>query len=89
MWTEQSRGRMAGIARKTKRYRSDLTDEEWALVEPFIPPARRGGGKRRTDLRAVMNGVMYILSTGCQWRYLPKDGSSRNRVGDYQPISIN
>ena len=47
-----------------------MTDYEWAHVEPFIPPAKRGGGKRRTDMRAVMNGVMYVLSTGCQWRYL-------------------
>ena len=70
MWTDENR---AKYNRDHLRYPSDLTDEEWALVEPFIPPARRGGGKRRTDLRAVMNGVMYILSTGCQWRYLPKD----------------
>ena len=73
MWTDENR---AKYNRDHLRYPSDLTDEEWALVEPFIPPARRGGGKRRTDLRAVMNGVMYILSTGCQWRYLPKDFAS-------------
>ena len=71
MWTDENR---AKYNRDHLRYPSDLTDEEWALVEPFIPPARRGGGKRRTDLRAVMNGVMYILSTGCQWRYLPRLG---------------
>ena len=58
MWTDENR---AKYNRDHLRYPSDLTDEEWALVEPFIPPARRGGGKRRTDLRAVMNGVMYIL----------------------------
>jgi hypothetical protein len=51
--------------------RRDLTDEEWAIVAPLIPPPRPGGGKRRTDMRAVVNGLMYILSTGCQWRYLP------------------
>jgi transposase len=55
------------------RYPSDLTDAEWAYVEPLIPPARRGGGKRRVDMRDVVNGVMYVLSTGCQWRYIPKD----------------
>jgi transposase len=44
---------------------SDLTDDEWALVESFIPPPKPGGGKRKQDTRAVMNGVMYILSTGC------------------------
>ena len=54
-----------------------------AHVEPFIPPAKRGGGKRRTDMRAVMNGVMYVLSTGCQWRYLPKDFPPRSTVHNY------
>jgi len=42
---------------------------EWAHVEPLIPPAKRGGGKRRADMRAVVNGVMYVLSTGCQWSF--------------------
>src|SRR6202795_2156788 len=65
------------------RYPSDLTDDEWTLVEPFIPPAKSGGGKRRTDMRAVMNGVMYILSTGCQWRYIPKDFPPRSTLHDY------
>jgi transposase len=65
------------------RYPSDLTDDEWACVEPLIPPARRGGGKRRVDMRAVMNGVMYILSTGCQWRYIPKDFPPRSTLHDY------
>ena len=69
MWTDKNR---AKYNRDHLRYPSDLTDDEWAYVEPFIPPAKRGGGKRRTDMRAVMNGVMYILSTGCQWRYIPK-----------------
>jgi transposase len=65
------------------RYPSDLTDDEWAYVEPLIPPARRSGGKRRTDMRAVMNGVMYILSTGCQWRYILKDFLPRSTLHDY------
>ena len=54
-----------------------------AYVEPLIPPARRGGGKRRVDMRAVMNGVMYILSTGCQWSYIPKDFPPRSTLHDY------
>jgi transposase len=70
LWTDKNR---ATYNRDHLRYPSDLTDDEWAHVEPLIPPARRGGGKRRTDMRAVMNGVMYILSTGCQWRSIPKD----------------
>jgi len=80
MWTNENR---AKYNRDHLRYPSDLTDEEWALVEPFIPPARPGGGKRRTDMRAAMNGVMYILSTGCQWRYLPKDFPPRSTVHNY------
>jgi Putative transposase of IS4/5 family (DUF4096) len=61
LWTDKNR---AKYSRDHLRYPSDLTDDEWAHVERLIPPARRGGGKRRTDMRAVMNGVMYILSTG-------------------------
>jgi transposase len=80
MWTPENR---AKYDRDHLRYPSDLTDDEWTLVEPFIPPAKPGGGKRRTDMRAVMNGVMYILSTGCQWRYLPKDFPPRSTVHNY------
>jgi len=58
VWTDENR---AKYNRDHLRYPSDLTDDEWAYVEPLIPPARRGGGKRWTDMRAVMNGVMYIL----------------------------
>jgi transposase len=53
------------------------------VVEPLIPPPRLGGGKRRTDMRAVVNGLMYILSTGCQWRCLPKDFPPRSTVYNY------
>src|SRR5712671_1409228 len=70
MWTLENRPK---YNRDHLRYPSDLTDEEWAYVAPLIPPPKPGGGKRRTDMRAVMNAVMYILSTGCQWGYLPKD----------------
>jgi transposase len=76
LWTDKNR---AKYNRDHLRYPSDPTDDEWAL----IPPARRGGGKRRTDMRAVMNGVMYILSTGCQWRYIPKDFPPRSTLHDY------
>jgi len=58
VWTDKNR---AKYNRDHLRYPSDLTDDEWAYIEPLIPPARCGGGKRRTDMRAVMNGVMYIL----------------------------
>src|SRR5471032_346879 len=55
------------------RYPSDLTDAEWALVEPMIPPAKRGGRRREVNVREVLNAVFYVLSTGCQWQALPKD----------------
>src|ERR1700758_2119658 len=80
LWTDKNR---AKYDRDHLRYPSDLTGDEWAYVEPLIPPARRGGGKRRVDMRAVMNGVMYILSTGCQWRYIPKDFPPRSTLHDY------
>ena len=80
MWTTENRPR---YNRDGLRYPSDLTDEEWTLVEPLIPPGKPGGGKRRVNLREVVNGVMYILSTGCQWRYLPKDLPPKSTVHDY------
>ena len=70
MWTAKNRGR---YDRSALRYPSDLTDEEWVLVEPLIQPAKAGGNKRHVDVREVMNGIMYILSTGCQWRAIPKE----------------
>ena len=70
MWTTNNRAR---YDRSFLRYPSDLTDDEWALVEPLIPPAKRGGDKRTVIMREVVNGLMYILSTGCQWRAIPKD----------------
>jgi len=80
MWTTENRPR---YNRDRLRYPSDLTDAEWAYIEPLIPPAKRGGGKRRVDMREVVNGVMYILSTGCQWRYIPKDLPPRSTVNEY------
>jgi len=55
------------------RYPSDLNDSEWALIAPFIPPARRGGRRRSVKVREVVNAIFYVLSTGCQWKALPKD----------------
>lgn len=80
MWTAENRKR---YDRSHLRYPSDLTDEEWALVEPLIPPARRGGNKRTVDVREVMNGIMYVLSTGCQWRAIPRDLPPRSTVHAY------
>ncbi len=61
------------------RYPSDLTDEEWAILAPLVPPAKPGGRPRETDMRAVVNGILYIASSGCQWRMLPKK--------DFPPVS--
>jgi putative transposase len=56
-----------------KPYSSDLTDKEWMLLEPFIPPALPGGPPRSTDLRQVLNAIFYILRGGCAWRLLPHE----------------
>ena len=80
MWTAENR---AHYDRSRLRYPSDLTDEEWGLIEPCIPPAKRGRNKRTVNLREVANGLMYILSTGCQWRAIPKDLPPRSTLYDY------
>ena len=83
MWGAATRARMVAVEKKTERYPSDLTDEEWVLIEPEIGPAKRGGNKRTVNIREVINGLMYILSTGCQWRAIPKDLSPRSTVHGY------
>jgi len=52
---------------------SDLTNAQWARLEPLIPPAKTGGRPRQTDMRAAMNAIFYLLRTGCPWRYLPRN----------------
>ncbi len=64
---------VASTSAKGVRYPSDLRDEEWALIASLIPPAKRGGRRREVDVREVMNGVLYVLETGCQWRALAKN----------------
>jgi transposase len=80
LWTAESRQR---YRRDGLRYPSDLRDEEWAMIEPLIPPGKRGGRKRSANLREVMNGLLYALETGCQWRHLPKDFPPRSTVHSY------
>jgi putative transposase len=67
----------------TQRYASDLSDEEWAILEPLIPAAKEGGRPRRINMREVVNGIFYWLKTGCQWRMLPKDFPKWKPVNDY------
>jgi transposase len=80
MWTDENRAR---YNRSQLRYPSDLTDEEWMCIALLIPPAKKGGNKRSVNVREVVNGLMYILSTGCQWRALPKDFPPRSTVHNY------
>jgi transposase len=80
MWTKANRGK---YNRDGLRYPSDLTDAEWALVEPLIPPAKRGGRRREVDVREVLNGLLYVLSTGCQWRAVPKDLPPKSTLFSY------
>ena len=67
---------------RTQSYPSDVTDAQWALIEPLIP-VYPGGRPRTTDLRDVVDAVFYLLRTGCQWRYLPKDFPPKSTVWRY------
>jgi transposase len=80
MWKPEHR---VAADRSGLRYPSDLTDTEWVLVEPLIPPARHGGRRRSVNVREVLNGIFYILWTGCQWKALPKDLPPKSTVHDY------
>lgn len=80
MWTAENRGT---YDHKTKRYPSDLTDEEWALVEPHLPPPTKGRRHPALERRQVMNAILYVLTTGCQWRQLPRDFPSKSAVHKY------
>src|SRR5438132_11673320 len=69
-----------------KKYSSDLTDEQWAIVEPLIPPAKqsaRGGHPRTVDMREVLNTIFYLNRSGCQWDMLPHDLLPKSTVYDY------
>ena len=66
-----------------RRYPSDLTDQEYNLIAPLIPPAKSGGRPRTTDTREILNAIFYVLKSGCQWRMLPKDFPSWGTVYYY------
>jgi putative transposase len=66
-----------------KPYPSDLTDEQWMLLEPTIPSARPGGRPRAVDMREVLNGILYLSRSGCSWRSLPHDLPPWPTVHDY------
>ena len=64
-------------------YPSDLTDEQWALIEPLLPAAKPGGRPRSTDLREVVNAILYLLRAGCAWRMLPHEFPPWSTVYEY------
>ncbi len=64
-------------------YPTDLTDAEWAILAPLIPPAQPGGRPRRQDMRAIVNGMLYVLRGGIPWRLLPHDLPKGKTVYDY------
>src|SRR5437773_4527698 len=59
--------------KERRAYPSDLTDAEWRLLEPLIPPEKPGGRKRKYDMREIINGIRYVLRSGGAWRMLPHD----------------
>jgi putative transposase len=66
-----------------KAYSTDLTDEQWGEIEPMMPPPKPRGRTRTVDLREVVNAILYISRTGCQWRNLPHDLPAKSTVWDY------
>ena len=80
MWKPEHR---RAATRRGLRYESDLTDAEWALVAPLIPPAKHRGRPRAVDVREVLNAILYLLWTGCQWKALPNDLPPRSTVWDH------
>jgi putative transposase len=64
-------------------YPSDLTDAQWEAIKDLIPPAKPGGRPRSTDMRQVLNAINYLLRTGCQWAFLPRDFPPKSTVNDY------
>jgi putative transposase len=79
-WTETTRLK---YRREGLRYASDTTDGEWATIEALLPPRRRLGRPRTQDLRIIVNAILYVLATGCQWRALPTDFPPRSTVQGY------
>src|SRR3954468_11021872 len=68
---------------RTQHYPSDVTDEQWPLIEPHLPAARPGGRPRKTPLREVVNAILYLNREGCTWRALPHDFPPWRTVYEY------
>jgi putative transposase len=82
-WKKRGRKRNAKKCAEKKRYTSDLTNQQWAIIRPLIPPAKPGGRPRETDIREVLNGIFYRLKNGCSWENLPKDFPPNKTVSRY------
>lgn len=67
-------------------YATDLTDAQWAIIEPMLPPAKPGGRPRTVDLRSVINGILYLVRTGCAWRLLPKEFGNWSTIHYYYRV---
>ncbi len=80
MWTDATREK---YEREAHRYASDLSDTEWCVIEPHMPPARALGRPRKTDMREVMTAILYMARSGCQWRMLPGEFPPRSSVQYY------
>ncbi len=80
MWTETTR---AKYERAGLRYASDLTDAEWGMIGALLPPRKRLGRPRTTAMREVVNAILYMARTGCQWRMLPQDFPPKSTVQEY------
>ena len=76
---------MAETSQPRKSFPSDLTDEQWEILQPLIPPAKqnRGGRPRKTNMRAVVNAILYLNRTGCQWQFLPGEFPPKSTVYEY------
>jgi len=79
-WTETTR---AQYRRDGLRYASDTTDAEWAILGPLLPPPCRLGRPREVSLREVLDGILFVLRSGCQWRMVPKDCPPRSTLQRY------
>ncbi len=64
-------------------YPSDLDDAQWNIIEPFIPLAKPGGRPRSVDMREILNGILYVVRSGCAWRMMPHDLPIWSTVYDY------
>ena len=78
---QSSKGIVMKVQRKS--YATDITDEQWKKIAPWIPWAKPGGRNRKTSMREVVNAVFYVLRTGCAWRMLPHDFPAWSTVYDY------